>query len=105
MLTEKNLFFSGVVMFKSRVVDVGALVEQASRAAGERARLETAIENLKTALKEARAAAASTQQAERGAQSQLCDLSAQLVAAKARVASLTVSFLYLSPSINCVVPE
>ncbi|CAH2071421.1 unnamed protein product, partial [Iphiclides podalirius] len=82
---------TGIVMYKSRVVDVEALVEQASRAAGERARLETAIENLKTALKAARATAAFTQQAERGAQSQLCDLNAQLAASKARVTSLMAS--------------
>ncbi|CAK1598726.1 unnamed protein product [Parnassius mnemosyne] len=82
---------TGVVMYKSRVVDVGALVEQASRAAGERARLEAALENVKSALKAARAAALSTQQAERGAQSQLSDLNAQLAAAKARVTSLMAS--------------
>ncbi|XP_068631122.1 cell division cycle and apoptosis regulator protein 1-like [Battus philenor] len=82
---------TGVVLFKSRVVDIGALVEQAAKAAGERAKLELALENAKAALKAARAAAASTQQAERGAQSQLSDLNAQLAAAKARVTSLTAS--------------
>ncbi|KPI91379.1 Cell division cycle and apoptosis regulator protein 1 [Papilio xuthus] len=82
---------TGIVVYKSRVIDVGAMVEAAGRAAGERARLESALENARAALRAARAAAASTQQAERGAQTQLSDLSAQLAAAKAKLTSLTAS--------------
>ncbi|XP_013138859.1 PREDICTED: cell division cycle and apoptosis regulator protein 1-like [Papilio polytes] len=82
---------TGIVVYKSRVVDVRAMSAGAARAAGERARLEGALAAARAALRAARAAAASTQQAERGAQSQLADLAAQLAAAKARLTSLTAS--------------
>lgn len=83
--------------YKSRVVDVGALVAAAERGAAQRARLEAALDGARAALRSARAAAASTQQAERGAQTQLGELTAQLNAAKARVTSLTV--------IRCSIPS
>ena len=79
-----------MVMYKSRLVDVGALVKAEARSAAGRARLEAALESTRAALRAARAAAASTQQAERGAQTQVSDLSASLTAARARIASLTV---------------
>lgn len=87
----KDVSDSGVVMYKSRLVDVGALVAAEARGAAARARLETALEATRTALKAARAAAASTRQAERGAQSQLSDLTASLANARARITSLTAS--------------
>ncbi|KAL0832692.1 hypothetical protein ABMA28_000878 [Loxostege sticticalis] len=87
----KDISDTGVVMYKSRVVDVGALVSASARDAATRARLEAALDAARTALRAARAAAASTQQAERGAQNQLSDLSNNLAAARARIASLTAS--------------
>ncbi|XP_047022062.1 cell division cycle and apoptosis regulator protein 1-like [Helicoverpa zea] len=87
----KDVSESGMVMYKSRLVDVGALVRAEARSAAGRARLEAALESTRAALKAARAAAASTQQAERGAQTQVSDLSASLAAARARIASLTAS--------------
>ncbi|XP_045447120.1 cell division cycle and apoptosis regulator protein 1-like [Melitaea cinxia] len=87
----KDVSDSGVVVYKSRVVDVGALVAGAARWAGERARLEAALGETRAALRAARAAAANTQRAERGAQAQLGDLAASLAAARARIASLTAS--------------
>jgi multidrug efflux pump subunit AcrA (membrane-fusion protein) len=83
-------------MYKSRVVDVGALVAAEARGAAARARLETALEAARAALAQARAAAASTQQAERGAQTQLSDLAASLAAARARLTSLTVCLYLIS---------
>lgn len=88
------------MIYKSRVVDVGALVAAEARGAAVRSRLEQALEAARTALKAARAAAASTQQAERGAQSQLTDVSANLAAARARIASLTVSTTIFISSIS-----
>ncbi|XP_073942945.1 cell division cycle and apoptosis regulator protein 1-like isoform X2 [Choristoneura fumiferana] len=88
---NKDVSESGIVTYKSRVVDVGALVAAAERGAAQRARLEAALDGARAALRSARAAAASTQQAERGAQTQLGELTAQLNAAKARVTSLTAS--------------
>ncbi|XP_028178137.1 cell division cycle and apoptosis regulator protein 1-like [Ostrinia furnacalis] len=82
---------TGVVMYKSRIVDVGALVAAEARGSATRARLESALESARAALRAARAAAASTQQAERGAKTQLSDLSHNLAAARARIASLTAS--------------
>ncbi|XP_064071334.1 cell division cycle and apoptosis regulator protein 1-like isoform X1 [Vanessa tameamea] len=87
----KDISDSGIVTYKSRVVDVGALVAGAARWAGERARLETALADAGSALRAARAAAACTQRAERGAQVQLNDVCAALAAARARIASLTAS--------------
>ncbi|CAK1546085.1 unnamed protein product [Leptosia nina] len=87
----KDISETGLVSFKSRIVDVGALVNSAARWQAERARLQAALEQTQAALKAARAAAASTQQAERGAKSQLSDLSADLAAARARIASLMAS--------------
>ncbi|XP_039749582.1 cell division cycle and apoptosis regulator protein 1-like [Pararge aegeria] len=87
----KDVSNSGVVMYKSRLVDVGALVLGASRWAGERARLEAALKDAGNALKVARATAARTQNAERGAQVQLNDVSSALSAARTRIASLTAS--------------
>lgn len=87
----KDVSESGMVMYKSRLVDVGALVKAEARSAASRARLEGALESTRAALRAARAAAASTQQAERGAQTQVSDLSASLTAARARIASLTAS--------------
>lgn len=84
---------TGIVMYKTRVVDVGALVAAAARSSAQRSRLETALEAARTALRNARQAAASIQQAERGAASQLTDVSASLAAARARITSLTVSLL------------
>lgn len=82
---------AGVVVYKSRVVDVGALVASAARSALVRTKLEDELESTKRALKAARATAAHTLQAERGAQNQLSDVSEHLAAAKARITSLTVS--------------
>lgn len=89
-------------MYKSRVVDVGALVASAARSALVRTKLEDELESTKRALKAARAAAAHTLQAERGAQNQLSDVSEHLAAAKARITSLTVGActLTLRPSIS-----
>ncbi|XP_013190345.2 cell division cycle and apoptosis regulator protein 1 [Amyelois transitella] len=87
----KDVSDSGVVMYKSRVIDIGALVAAEARSSAHRARLESALESARAALKAARAAAASTQQAERGAQSQLSDVNAHLAAARARITSLTAS--------------
>ncbi|XP_059052766.1 cell division cycle and apoptosis regulator protein 1-like [Achroia grisella] len=87
----KDISDTGVVVYKSRVVDVGALVAAEARGAAQRARLEAALEGARAALRAARAAAAHTQQAERGAQTQLSDLTASLAAARARIASLTAS--------------
>lgn len=78
-------------MYKSRIVDVGALVAAGVRDAAVRTRLEAALEQARGALRAARQTAASIQQAERGATTQLCDVSASLAAARARIASLTVS--------------
>lgn len=89
-------FNTGMVMYKSRLVDVGALVKAEARSAASRARLEGALESTRAALRAARAAAASTQQAERGAQTQVSDLSASLTAARARIASLTVIIIFNS---------
>ncbi|KAJ0178834.1 hypothetical protein K1T71_005609 [Dendrolimus kikuchii] len=82
---------TGMVTYKSRLVDVGALMAAEARGAGARLRLEQALAAAKEALSAARHAAASTQQAERGAKSQLTDLSASLAAARTRIASLTTS--------------
>ncbi|CAH0729369.1 unnamed protein product, partial [Brenthis ino] len=87
----KDVSETGMVMYKSVVVDVGALVGGAARWAGERARLEAALADAAAALRVARAAAASTQRAERGAQVQLHDVCAALAAARARISSLTAS--------------
>ncbi|XP_075971593.1 cell division cycle and apoptosis regulator protein 1-like [Anticarsia gemmatalis] len=87
----KDVSDSGMVMYKSRLVDVGALVAGQARGAAARGRLEAALESTRAALRAARAAAASTQQAERGAMTQLSDLSASLNSARARIASLTAS--------------
>ncbi|CAB3238909.1 unnamed protein product [Arctia plantaginis] len=87
----KDVSESGMVMYKSRLVDVGALVAAEARGAASRARLEAALDATRGALRAARAAAASTQQAERGAQHQLSDLSRGLASARARIASLTAS--------------
>lgn len=84
---------AGIVTYKSRVVDVGALLAAGARWAAQRARLEAALAEQGAALRAARAAAASTQRAERGAQVQLNDVCAALNAAKARIGSLTVSVL------------
>lgn len=89
-------------MYKSRLVDVGALVKAEARSAAGRARLETALESTRAALRAARAAAASTQQAERGAQTQVSDLSASLTAARARIASLTVCTNETRNTINLI---
>lgn len=78
-------------MYKACMVDVGALVRAEARGAAARARLEAALEAARAALRSARHSAASIQQAERGAATQLEDVSASLVAARARIASLTVS--------------
>lgn len=75
------------------MVDIGALLAVSARWAGQRAKLETALAEQAAALRAARAAAANTQRAERGAQVQLNDVCAALNAAKARIGSLTVSFL------------
>lgn len=88
-------FYSGMVRYKSRVVDVGALMSAEARGAATRLRLERALASAREALAAARHAAASTQQAERGAKSQLTDLNASLTAARARIASLTVSNSYI----------
>lgn len=82
---------SGIVSYKNRVVDVGALVSSTSRWAAERAALERALESTRSALAAARRAALSRQQAQRGAQNQLSDLTASLAAARARVTTLTAS--------------
>ncbi|XP_026755499.2 cell division cycle and apoptosis regulator protein 1-like [Galleria mellonella] len=87
----KDISDTGVVVYKSRVVDVGALVAAEARGAAQRARLEAALESTRAQLRAARAAAAHTQQAERGAQTQLSDLTASLAAARARITSLTAS--------------
>ncbi|XP_061377681.1 cell division cycle and apoptosis regulator protein 1-like isoform X1 [Danaus plexippus] len=82
---------NGMVLYKGRVVDVGALVSAGARWAGTRARLEAALANVTSQLRAARAASAATQRAERGAQAQLADLVATLAAARARITSLTAS--------------
>ncbi|XP_026322034.1 cell division cycle and apoptosis regulator protein 1-like isoform X2 [Hyposmocoma kahamanoa] len=87
----KDVSDTGVVVYKSRVVDVGALVASAARSALVRTKLEDELESTKRALKAARAAAAHTLQAERGAQNQLSDVSEHLAAAKARITSLMAS--------------
>ncbi|XP_045523505.1 cell division cycle and apoptosis regulator protein 1-like [Pieris brassicae] len=87
----KDVSDTGLVSYKSRIVDVGALVNSAAKWQAERARLQTALEQAQAALKAARATAASTQQAERGAKSQLSDLNADLAAARARITSLMAS--------------
>ncbi|OWR41328.1 hypothetical protein KGM_201249B, partial [Danaus plexippus plexippus] len=80
-----------MVLYKGRVVDVGALVSAGARWAGTRASLEAALANVTSQLRAARAASAATQRAERGAQAQLADLVATLAAARARITSLTAS--------------
>lgn len=80
-----------MVMYKSRLVDVGATLSALSRSEQQRTRLETALAEARAVARTMRAAAAQTQAASRSSQHQLSDLNEQLQAAKNRVVSLTVS--------------
>ncbi|XP_063619389.1 cell division cycle and apoptosis regulator protein 1-like [Cydia splendana] len=87
----KDVSDKGVVVYKSRVIDLGAWVAAEARTAALRARLEAALDDARAQLRAARQAAASRQQAERGATAQLGELQDQLAAARARVTSLQAS--------------
>ncbi|GBP37980.1 Cell division cycle and apoptosis regulator protein 1 [Eumeta japonica] len=87
----KDVSETGIVMYKSRLVDVGATLAALTRSETQRVRLEAAVSEARAVARTMRAAAAATQAASGRAQAQVASLQAQLATAKGRIASITTS--------------